>query len=117
GDPRNLRPLITDDGPLLWPIDRDTIALVWSESGYPGKSPYRNSHRLTTHRHHAWRNDGAPYEPAAARVPAAPTPGPPFTRRRPVSRRPPTPAISCRACALAWPTAACAWSRSTPSCS
>jgi 1,4-alpha-glucan branching enzyme len=71
GDPRNLRPLITDDGPLLWPIDRDTIALVWSESGYPGKSPYRDSHRLTTHRHHAWRNDGAPYDPAAARVQAA----------------------------------------------
>ena len=71
GDPRNLRPLITDDGPLLWAIDRDTIALVWSESGYPAKSPYRDSHRLTTYRHHAWRNDGAPYDPGGGACPAA----------------------------------------------
>ena len=71
GDPRHLRPLATDDGPVLWPIDRATIALLWSDFGYPRQMAYRDSHRLTTHRHHAWRNDGAAYDPAAARAQAA----------------------------------------------
>jgi 1,4-alpha-glucan branching enzyme len=68
GDPRHLRPLSTDDGPVLWPVDRVTMDLVWSGGGYPSRAPYRNSHGHTTFRHHAWRNDGAPYDPVAARV-------------------------------------------------
>jgi 1,4-alpha-glucan branching enzyme len=71
GDPRHLRPLGSDDGPVLWPIDRATIALVWSRDGYPSRGPYRNYHGHTTFRHHAWRNDGAPYDPVAARAQAA----------------------------------------------
>jgi 1,4-alpha-glucan branching enzyme len=70
GDPRHLRPLTTDDGPVLWPVDRATMALVWSEDGYPSRAAYRNYHGHTTFHHHAWRNDGAPYDPLAARAQA-----------------------------------------------
>ena len=66
GDERHLRPLATEDGPVLWPIDRETIALVWGEGGYPGRSPYRDYHRYTTHRHRVWRIDGGAYDRAAA---------------------------------------------------
>jgi 1,4-alpha-glucan branching enzyme len=66
GDARHLRPLQTDDGPVLWPIDRQAIALVWSDEGYPRGAAYRNYHGLTEHHHRAWRNDGAPYDHAAA---------------------------------------------------
>jgi len=66
GDERHLRALATAAGPVLWPIDRATMALVWSEHGYPASPAYRNYHALTTHHHHAWRNDGAPYDHAAA---------------------------------------------------
>jgi 1,4-alpha-glucan branching enzyme len=67
GDERHLRPLVSDDGPVLWPIDRETISLVWSDSGYPAGAAYRDHHRLTTHHHRAWRNDGGEYDPAIAR--------------------------------------------------
>jgi 1,4-alpha-glucan branching enzyme len=67
GDPRHLTPVRSDDGPVLWPIDRQTISLVWSGRGYPAAPAYRDRHRPTTHRHHAWRNDGAPYDHRAAR--------------------------------------------------
>ena len=67
GDRRHLRPLASDDGPVLWPIDRATIAHVWSADGYPAGPAYRDYHGYTTFRHHAWRNDGAPYDPQAAR--------------------------------------------------
>ena len=62
GDPRHLRPLATEDGPVLWPIDRAAIALVWSQEGYPAHAAYRDHHRLTTFRHRAWRTDGDPYD-------------------------------------------------------
>ncbi len=70
GDARHLTPLQTDDGPVLWPIDRRAIALVWSDGGYPAGGAYRNYHGLTEHHHRAWRNDGAPYDPAAAHAQA-----------------------------------------------
>jgi 1,4-alpha-glucan branching enzyme len=70
GDPRHLSPIVTDDGPVLWPIDRATIALVWSDSGYPRQPAYRDSHRLTSHRHQAWSNDGRAYDPGAGRAQA-----------------------------------------------
>jgi 1,4-alpha-glucan branching enzyme len=71
GDARHLQPLLTDDGPILWPLDRWAIALVWSQSGYPAAAAYRDYHARTAHHHRVWRNDGAPYEPEAARAQAA----------------------------------------------
>jgi 1,4-alpha-glucan branching enzyme len=70
GDVRHLRPLVTDAGLVLWPVDRVTMALAWGERGYPAGAPYRDSHRHTTYRHHAWRNDGAAYDRASARAQA-----------------------------------------------
>ncbi|HZU59797.1 MAG TPA: 1,4-alpha-glucan branching protein domain-containing protein, partial [Solirubrobacteraceae bacterium] len=66
GDARHLRPLQTEAGPVLWPIDRQIMSLVWSPSGYPRGAAYRNYHGLTPHHHRAWRNDGAAYDPTAA---------------------------------------------------
>jgi 1,4-alpha-glucan branching enzyme len=43
-----------------------TVSLVWGHEGYPSRPAYRDSHRLTTHRHHVWRNDGGPYDHGAA---------------------------------------------------
>jgi 1,4-alpha-glucan branching enzyme len=66
GDDRHLRPLVATDGPVLWPLDRATIARVWAPDGYPSRGAYRDSHRHTTHRHHVWCNDGGPYDHGAA---------------------------------------------------
>jgi 1,4-alpha-glucan branching enzyme len=66
GDPRHLRPLVSEAGVVLWPIDRSVIALVWGEGGYPSRAPYRDYHHHTTHRHRAWRVDGATYSYEAA---------------------------------------------------
>jgi 1,4-alpha-glucan branching enzyme len=68
GDQRHLQPLQTDDGPILWPLDRQTMALVWSDEGYPCEAAYRNYHALTDRHHRVWRIDGAPYDHAAART-------------------------------------------------
>jgi 1,4-alpha-glucan branching enzyme len=35
GAPQHLRPLLSESGIVLVPIDRATISLVWSDSGYP----------------------------------------------------------------------------------
>jgi 1,4-alpha-glucan branching enzyme len=71
GDERHLRPLATADGPVLWPLDRWAMELVWSDVGYPAAPAYRNYHGLTEHHHRVWRNDGAAYDVAAARALAA----------------------------------------------
>ena len=47
------------------------MALVWSLEGYPSHAAYRSSHAHTPRRHRAWRNDRAPYDPAAASETAA----------------------------------------------
>jgi 1,4-alpha-glucan branching enzyme len=60
------RPLRTAAGPLLVPIDRPTIDLVWSERGYPSRPPYRDSHALTEYRHRPWAIGGAVYDDEAA---------------------------------------------------
>jgi 1,4-alpha-glucan branching enzyme len=65
-DARHLRPVATVDGPVVWPIDRSVMSLVWSEHGYPAGPAYRNYHGLTEHHHRVWRNDGAPYDREAA---------------------------------------------------
>jgi 1,4-alpha-glucan branching enzyme len=69
--PDALTPLATSDGPLLVPIDRTTIELVWSDGGYPAAGAYRDSHRKTVHHHHPWANDGAVYDRDRAREQAA----------------------------------------------
>jgi 1,4-alpha-glucan branching enzyme len=60
------RPLVSDEGVVLWPLDRDVISLVWAADGYPARAPYRDSHRLTPNHHQAWRNDGEIYDQQAA---------------------------------------------------
>ena len=62
GDPRHLRPLRTDEGPLLWPVDRQTMALPWGEDGYPSHGAYRDYRALTPRHHHIRANDGQPYD-------------------------------------------------------
>jgi 1,4-alpha-glucan branching enzyme len=66
GHDRHLRPLQTPDGPVLWPVDRETIARVWGATGYPSGAAYRNYHHFTEHRHRAHAIDGAPYDREAA---------------------------------------------------
>jgi len=58
----HLRPIATESGMALVPIDRATISLVWSEGGYPAGGAYRDYHRLTTHHHNPWDNAGRPYD-------------------------------------------------------
>jgi 1,4-alpha-glucan branching enzyme len=62
----HLRPLRSAAGPLLVPIDRATIELVWSDGAYPAAAAYRDSHHLTRYHHKPWANDGAVYDPARA---------------------------------------------------
>jgi 1,4-alpha-glucan branching enzyme len=66
GAPEHLRPVRSPAGPLLVPIDRQIIELVWSDRGYPSAGPYRDTHRRTTHDHKPWRCDGEVYDAEAA---------------------------------------------------
>jgi 1,4-alpha-glucan branching enzyme len=66
GDPRQLRPLATEAGPLLVPIDRVAIDLVWAADGYPSQAAYRDYHHRSARDHHPWANDGAVYDPERA---------------------------------------------------
>ncbi len=62
GANEHLRPLATDAGVVLVPIDRSTISLVWSEEGYPASRAYRDYHHHTVHHHNPWNNGGGAYE-------------------------------------------------------
>ncbi len=62
GVPAHLRPLRGAAGVVLVPIDRATVALVWSEAGYPAHGHYRDYHRHTVHHHQPWANDGGAYD-------------------------------------------------------
>jgi 1,4-alpha-glucan branching enzyme len=62
GAREHLRPLLTDAGVVLVPIDRATMALVWGEHGYPADDVYRDYHRHTIHHHQPWANDGGAYD-------------------------------------------------------
>jgi 1,4-alpha-glucan branching enzyme len=62
GDERHLRPFATDEGPLLWPIDRQTVVVGGGRAGSPPHGAYRDHHALTRYHHRAWSNDSAPYE-------------------------------------------------------
>ncbi len=70
GDARHLRPLGTADGPLLVPIDREVIELVWHDDGYPAQAAYRDYHHHTTHHHQPWAIDGTVYDAGRARAQA-----------------------------------------------
>jgi 1,4-alpha-glucan branching enzyme len=69
-DERHLTPLTTDAGTLLWPVDRATMALVWSDRGYPSSAAYRDYHNRTAHDHRVRRTDGGVYNPTAANAQA-----------------------------------------------
>jgi 1,4-alpha-glucan branching enzyme len=62
GSPAHLRPLIGESGVVLVPVDRATIALVWSDAGYPAHGTYRDYHHHTIHHHQPWANDGGAYD-------------------------------------------------------
>jgi 1,4-alpha-glucan branching enzyme len=63
GDVRHLTPLRSAAGPLLVPIDRALIDLVWGPGGYPSHDAYRDEHHRTTRDHRPWANDGSVYDP------------------------------------------------------
>ncbi len=67
GAETQLRPLRSPAGPLLVPLDRAVLDLVWSDGGYPSRGAYRDTRALTEHRHQAWSVDGPAYEPEPAR--------------------------------------------------
>jgi len=67
GAPEQLRPLRTASGPLLAPIDRAIIELVWSPGGYPSQAAYRAYYPRSPRDHHPWAVDGAVYDPDRAR--------------------------------------------------
>jgi 1,4-alpha-glucan branching enzyme len=66
GAAEHLRPIVSDSGVVLVPIDRATISLVWSDDGYPAAGAYRDYHHHTVHHHNPWSNDGGVYDHAAA---------------------------------------------------
>ena len=67
GAAEHLTPLRSPAGPLLVPIDREIIELVWSDGGYPASGPYRDSHERTNHHHKPWACNGDVYSVEAAR--------------------------------------------------
>lgn len=56
-----LRVLVGESGVALIPIDRATIARIWSDDGYPADGSYRDYHNNTVHHHKPWGNDGEEY--------------------------------------------------------
>jgi 1,4-alpha-glucan branching enzyme len=66
GAREHLRPYVGESGMVLVPIDRMTIAKVWSDSGYPAHGSYRDYHHHTVHHHQPWANDGSAYDHAFA---------------------------------------------------
>jgi 1,4-alpha-glucan branching enzyme len=62
GASEHLRPLAGESGVVLVPIDRATIARVWSDGGYPAHGSYRDYHHHTIHHHNPWANDGSAYD-------------------------------------------------------
>jgi 1,4-alpha-glucan branching enzyme len=66
GAVEHLRPIASDSGVVLVPIDRATISLVWSDRGYPAAGAYRDYHHHTVHHHNPWNNDGDAYDHDAA---------------------------------------------------
>jgi 1,4-alpha-glucan branching enzyme len=66
GAREHLRPLESESGVTLVPVDRATMELVWSDGGYPAGGSYRDYHHHTVHHHNPWGNDGEAYDHARA---------------------------------------------------
>ncbi len=66
GAAEHLRPIVTESGVRLVPIDRGTISLVWSDGGYPAAGAYRDYHHHTINHHNPWNNAGDTYNHAQA---------------------------------------------------
>jgi 1,4-alpha-glucan branching enzyme len=66
GSREHARVLVGESGVALIPIDRATIARVWSDDGYPAHGSYRDYHNHTIHHHKPWSNDGNAYDPELA---------------------------------------------------
>jgi 1,4-alpha-glucan branching enzyme len=66
GAAEHLRTFVSEPGVVLVPVDRATISLVWSDSGYPANGVYRDYHHHTVHHHNPWSNDGDAYDHAGA---------------------------------------------------
>jgi len=62
GAPEHLRPIATEAGPVLVPLDRLLIELPWSDGGYPSHGAYRDYHHHTVHQHKPWAVDGSVYD-------------------------------------------------------
>jgi 1,4-alpha-glucan branching enzyme len=62
GSRDHTRVLVGESGVALVPIDRATIARVWSDAGYPAHGAYRDYHNHTIHHHKPWSNDGGEYD-------------------------------------------------------
>ena len=62
GAREHLRTYVGESGVTLVPIDRATIARVWSDNGYPAHGSYRDYHHHTVHHHNPWANNGEAYE-------------------------------------------------------
>jgi 1,4-alpha-glucan branching enzyme len=62
----HLRPVLSDSGLVLAPVDRQTMSLVWSDRGYPSGGRYRDYHHHTVHHHNPWENSGGAYDREAA---------------------------------------------------
>ena len=65
-----LRPVLTEAGPIAFPLDWETVELVWSWGGYPADPLYADFHRKSLLGIRLWSSGGAPYDPgrAAARA-------------------------------------------------
>jgi 1,4-alpha-glucan branching enzyme len=61
-----LVPVRLPGGTTAFTIDWPTVALVWSDGGYPGDGAYLEYHRLSANGTRLWAISGAPYDPAAA---------------------------------------------------
>ncbi len=66
GAKEHLQPLVGEAGVVFAPIDRASIALVWSDAGYPADGAYRDYHHHTIHHHNPWSNDGSAYDRSRA---------------------------------------------------
>ncbi len=67
GEPLDaLRPVLTDAGPVAFPIDWETVELVWSWGGYPADPVYADFHRKSLGGIRLWAIGGGPYDPARA---------------------------------------------------
>jgi 1,4-alpha-glucan branching enzyme len=66
-----LTPIRSPAGPVAFPLDWDTVSLVWSTDGYPADPAYLEYHRQSVNGMRLWSVGGGPYDPDAARTRAA----------------------------------------------